>query len=120
MAWMSQVHAPEPAPLPALPAGGPDEPALPGGGLLLDVRSYAEYMNGHLPGALSLPLPRLEQEALQRLPDREAPIVLYCSTGARSEQALGLLLQLGYRDVRNGGTATGLARRLGQTLQRGL
>lgn len=122
MVWMSQLlPADAPGPLPAAPTLAPDEPAaLPSGALLLDVRSYAEFMAGHLPGAHSLPLPLLEREVMQRAPDREAPIVLYCSTGARSEQALGLMLQLGYHAVHNGGAAVDLARRLGVPLQRGL
>jgi phage shock protein E len=124
MVWMSQL-LPTDAPGPLAETAGlsqaaPASAALPAGALLLDVRSYAEFMGGHLPGAHSLPLPLLEREVMQRAPDREAPVVLYCSTGARSEQALGLMQQLGYHDVHNGGAAVELARRLGLTLQRGL
>lgn len=103
------------------PVAPPDSPApLPSGAVLIDVRSYAEYMAGHLPGAHSLPLPQLEQEVAHRLPDTGTPVVLYCSSGARAEQALGLLQRLGYRDVHNGGAALALARQLGQSLRHGL
>jgi len=44
--------------------------------LVLDVRPEAEYRAGHLPGALSVPLPKL-RERLARLP-REREIVAYC------------------------------------------
>lgn len=118
MAWMSQL-LPAEAPLAMTePAAAP--PELPAMALLLDVRSYAEFMSGHLPGAHSLPLPQLEREVMQRAPDRQAPLVLYCSTGARAEQALGLLQHMGYTDAHNGGAAVALARRLGVELQRGL
>lgn len=121
MAWMSQL-LPQEAELAPLPWEGAhvQSEAHADGALLIDVRSYAEFMNGHLPGAHCLPLPRLAQEVLQRVPDREAPILLYCATGARAEQALSLLRQLGYHAVRNGGCALDLARRRGVLLQRGL
>jgi phage shock protein E len=121
MAWMSQL-LPQEAELAPLPLDrehvqleAHDEAAL-----LIDVRSYAEFMNGHLPGALCLPLPRLAQDVLHRVPDRETPVLLYCATGARAEQALSLLRQMGYHAVRNGGSAIDLARRRGLLVQQGL
>lgn len=44
--------------------------------ILLDVRPEVEYENGHLPGALSLPLAEIEQK-LASLPD-DKTIVAYC------------------------------------------
>ncbi|MCC6608019.1 MAG: ArsR family transcriptional regulator [Anaerolineae bacterium] len=44
--------------------------------ILLDVRPEVEYENGHLPGALSLPLEEIEQK-LAGLPD-DKTIVAYC------------------------------------------
>lgn len=44
--------------------------------LVLDVRPESEYRSGHLPGALSMPLPALRQR-LPRLP-RNREIVAYC------------------------------------------
>lgn len=44
--------------------------------ILLDVRPTVEYENGHLPGALSLPLDKMQQ-ALASLPDGKT-IVAYC------------------------------------------
>lgn len=43
---------------------------------ILDVRPHEEYLAGHIPGALSVPLEELE-ELLTRLPP-EAEIVAYC------------------------------------------
>ena len=121
MVWMSQpLPTDAPGPLAPAPHDAPVPATWPAQALLLDVRSYAEFMAGHLPGAHSLPLPQLEREVMRRAPDRDAPVLLYCSTGARSEQALGLMQQLGYHDVHNGGAAVDLARRLGVVLQRGL
>lgn len=122
MNWFSQL-LPAEASLPAAqhPHHGHVEPQpLPADALLIDVRSYAEYMAGHLPDAHCLPLHQLEAEFPQRWPDRQTPIVLYCATGARSEHALGLLQRLGYRDVHNGGGTMALAQRLGRSLEHGL
>lgn len=121
MTWFSELPPADP---PALPphalAVPPEPPPLPAQAQLIDVRSYAEYMSGHLPGARSLPLPLLEQEAAHKLPDKDAAVVLYCSTGARAEQALGLMQHMGYTQALNGGAAMALAQRLHLSLQPGL
>lgn len=44
--------------------------------VILDVRPYAEFLAGHIPGALSVPLDQLD-DALARLP-RRAQVVAYC------------------------------------------
>jgi phage shock protein E len=84
---------------------------------LIDVRSYAEYMAGHLPDAHCLPLPQMSHLVTQMAPDHAAPIVLYCSSGGRAEQALGLLQRLGYTNVHNGGAAIALCKRLGKSIE---
>jgi phage shock protein E len=93
---------------------------LPAQALLIDVRAYSEYMAGHLPDAHSVPLPQLGEQIVHLAPDHATPIILYCASGARSEQALGLLQQQGYTEVHNGGGAVQLAQRLGLALQAGL
>ena len=47
--------------------------------VLLDVLPRASYANRHLPGAVSLPLERLEAEADEVLPDRDTEVITYCS-----------------------------------------
>ncbi len=98
----------------AAPAGNE---ALPADCLLIDVRSYAEYMAGHLPNAHCLPLPQMAHLLRQMAPDRDAPIVLYCASGARAEQALGLLQGMGYKHVINGGGAIALSKKLGTRIE---
>jgi phage shock protein E len=94
--------------------------ALPADAILIDVRSYAEYMSGHIAQAHSLPLSHLEKEVVHKVPDRQAPVILYCSSGARSEQALGVMQHMGYSNAHNGGAATHLAVHLGRPIQPGL
>lgn len=120
MTWFSELPPADPPAVALPPMPAPPDALLPADALLIDVRSYAEYMAGHLPGARSLPLPLLEQEAAHKLPDKSVALILYCSTGARAEQALGLMQHMGYSQAINGGAAVHLAQRLRQPLQRGL
>lgn len=97
------------------------EPApLPAHALVIDVRSYAEFMSGHVDGARCLPLPRLVEDIVHLAPDPAQPIVLYCSSGARAEQALGQMRRMGYQACSNGGTPQGLAGRMGREIRRGM
>ena len=75
-----------------------------GGAQLVDVRTPQEYKEGFIPKAISLPLDKLSYRAEQALPDKEAAIILYCLSGARSGQAAKLLVQMGYKNVRNLGS----------------
>ena len=93
---------------------------LPSPATLIDVRSTNEYMGHHLPGSINIPLAQLAEEIVHRIPLRATPIILYCASGARSEQALSLLQQLGYTDAHNGGGAAHLAKHLNLDLQPGL
>ena len=74
---------------------------------VVDVREPDEYASGHIPGAVLLPLGQVQARAASVLPDKAAPIFVYCRTGRRSEAAGRMLLALGYRDVKNfGGVLT--------------
>ncbi|HKW69095.1 MAG TPA: rhodanese-like domain-containing protein [Candidatus Dormibacteraeota bacterium] len=48
-----------------------------GGAQLVEVLPAEEYEEDHLPGAVSIPLGRIETEALQIL-DRTRPVIVYC------------------------------------------
>lgn len=70
-----------------------------GGVILVDVRRADEYITGHIPGALLLPNETILEEAEEKLPDKEAVILIYCRSGNRSAQAAGKLAGLGYRHI---------------------
>lgn len=70
-----------------------------GGFLLIDVREKEEYREGHLPGALSVPRGFLDMRIEEAVPDKSAPVVLYCAGGTRSLLAGRTLRELGYTDV---------------------
>ena len=67
--------------------------------IVIDVRSAKEFARGHIPGALCIPDSALSQQAMQRLPDRDACILLYCQSGIRSKKAAATLARLGYTNV---------------------
>lgn len=52
-----------------------------GGAQLVEVLPADEYEQDHLPGAISLPLRRLETDAVRVL-DRSRPVIVYCWDGA--------------------------------------
>jgi sulfur-carrier protein adenylyltransferase/sulfurtransferase len=65
----------------------------------LDVREPDEYEQGAIAGAVHLPRGQLEFQVEGRLPDKSAPIVVYCAAGVRSAFAARTLGELGYQDV---------------------
>ena len=66
---------------------------------LVDVREKDEYRLGYLPGAIHIPRGFLEMQAEQKLPDKNAEIVVYCAGGTRSAFAAKTLAELGYSNV---------------------
>ena len=85
---------------------------------LVDVRSRPEFESGHVDGALHLPLDRVALDATTLLPDKAAPIVLYCLSGARSGMALQWLRQMGYTQATNGGAVGVVAMQTGRGIRR--
>ena len=64
----------------------------------LDVRTPAEYTEGHLPGSLNVNV--LDPQFLQMadsLLQKDRPVALYCRSGRRSKKAADLLGKSGYR-----------------------
>jgi rhodanese-related sulfurtransferase len=64
---------------------------------LIDVRTPEEFASGHLPNAINIPL----QEMSARLDEvaQDEPVVLYCRSGNRSNQAAQLLGAQGFSQV---------------------
>jgi glyoxylase-like metal-dependent hydrolase (beta-lactamase superfamily II) len=76
---------------------------------VLDVRRAGEYAQGHVPGAVNVPLHLLEEES-RRL-DRGRPTAVICAGGYRSSAAGSILQGRGFPDLANvvGGTSAWLA-----------
>lgn len=73
---------------------------------LVDVRTPAEYRQGHLPGSISVPLDQWEQ-IQEEVPDKGTPLYVYCLSGARSQAACRGFGRLGYTEVVNIGGISG-------------
>jgi len=74
--------------------------------LVVDVRPRNEYLEGHVPGALNLPLAELGADPSVLPQNLDAPILSICQRGNASLSGVLVLKSLGYRNVRsiNGGT----------------
>ena len=64
---------------------------------VLDVRTPEEYAAGHLPGAVNIPHDQLAARLGELSGARERDIVVYCRTGRRSAEALGVLDKAGFK-----------------------
>lgn len=73
------------------------------GATLLDVRTPGEFRSGHVEGALNIPVQQLAQR-ISEVP-KDAPVVVYCASGARSASAVGQLRKAGYDAHNLGGMA---------------
>lgn len=67
--------------------------------VVVDVREQHEWNDGHLPAALHVPRGFLELQIEEKVPDKTAPVLLYCAGGVRSLLAGQTLQQMGYRNV---------------------
>jgi rhodanese-related sulfurtransferase len=71
------------------------------GALVLDVREDNEFSGGRIAGARHIPLGVLKQRLKEIEKYREAPVLVYCRSGARSGSAAAQLASAGFTDVTN-------------------
>ncbi len=72
------------------------------GALIIDVRTKAEYANGHIKGSINISVDSLTGN-LGKLKDKNQPIITCCASGMRSGSAKQILISHGYTKVYNGG-----------------
>ena len=84
---------------------------------ILDVRGTSEYVEGHLPGAISVPLGYIPRR-LEEIPD-DKPLIVHCQTGVRSSIASSLLQKLGRTNVLNYMGSYGEWAEAGKEVERG-
>lgn len=68
--------------------------------VLIDVRQPEEYAEGHIEGAINIPIREVAKN-LDKLPALDTPIVVICGSSWRSPQVMTALQILGYTNVRN-------------------
>ena len=71
------------------------------GALVVDVRTPAEFEQGHLDNAINYPLSEVATHFAKI--DKDTPIVLYCRSGNRSGQAYQFLRAQGFTQIHNAG-----------------
>ncbi|WP_341837841.1 rhodanese-like domain-containing protein [Chitinophaga pollutisoli] len=71
--------------------------------IFVDVRTPDEYQEGHIPGALNIPLPDIFNRKQEIRGLGEKPVIFYCRSGSRSGMAVSQLQKEGYKEIYNGG-----------------
>lgn len=71
------------------------------GATIIDVRTKAEYQQGHIKGSVNIPLNSLSSHYSKI--KKNSPVITCCASGMRSGQAKGMLKQNGFNEVHNGG-----------------
>lgn len=70
------------------------------GEIILDVRTPDEFAGGYIPGAVLFPSEEITEEtAKEKLPEKDAVIMVYCSSGMRSKKIGAKLAGWGYTNV---------------------
>ena len=69
--------------------------------VVLDVRSMAEFKDGHIVNAINISLNGLGNNVKQIEKHRDKPIVTVCRSGSRSGSACAILRKHGFENVKN-------------------
>jgi rhodanese-related sulfurtransferase len=67
--------------------------------IILDVRTFEEYNERHIPGAICVPNESIGTEPIEELPQKDQLILVYCRSGRRSKEAAEKLAALGYTGI---------------------
>jgi phage shock protein E len=77
---------------------------LRAGALVIDVRSPEEFQQGHIAGAINIPLGQINRELPIQVPDKNRVLLLHCLSGGRSAIAKQQARKLGYPNSFNLGS----------------
>ena len=80
--------------------------------LIIDVRTEAEWNNGHIEGAILIPYELIGGKIGAVAKEKSRRIYVYCRSGRRSQIAKETLEKLGYKDVVNLGSLEDAAKKL--------
>ena len=67
--------------------------------ILLDVREEEEIALGYIQGAIFIPMDELKEKTEALLPEKDVPVIIYCTVGIRSLSAVKILKKMGYTTV---------------------
>ncbi len=68
-------------------------------GVVIDVCGADEYAQGHIKGAVNVPLNELEARLDKAVKNKSTPVIMVCAAGARSARAQAIAQKLGYEKV---------------------
>jgi phage shock protein E len=72
--------------------------------VIIDVRTPQEFATGHLVGAINIDVqsPDFREQIIAL--DTDGEYFIYCRSGNRSGQAISQMFQMGFTDMKNGGS----------------
>lgn len=85
----------------------------------VDIREDHEFAKDHARGSQHLGRGILERDVETAIPNKDAPIILYCGGGYRSALAADSLQQMGYTNVRSMAGGIRAWREAGYPLEQG-
>lgn len=69
--------------------------------VLIDVRTDEEFQEGHIPGAIHIPVDQLTARLDELNPMKEEKLLFICRSGKRSEKAAQILAEHGFKHLYN-------------------
>lgn len=69
-------------------------------GTIVDVRTPGEYSQGNIENSKNINVAGNFAQEIQKL-DKNKPVYVYCRSGARSSRAMGMMNQMGFKEVYN-------------------
>jgi len=68
--------------------------------ILIDVRTFEEFNEGHIEQAINIPVDEITKERLEEVTEGKLDnIIVYCKSGNRSKNAALKIIELGYTNV---------------------
>jgi len=67
--------------------------------VLLDVRTVDEFSKGKIEESINIPVDEIENRIIDSIPDKLKTIYVYCLSGSRSDIAVSIMKQLGYKNA---------------------
>lgn len=68
---------------------------------IIDVRTPQELERGKIAHSINIPLDLFDEQILEKVPDKNTEVYLYCLSGSRSVIAAQIMNSKGYKNVNN-------------------
>jgi rhodanese-related sulfurtransferase len=67
--------------------------------VVVDVSEPEEFSLGHIANAKNIPFSQLDDKLASQVKNKELPLILVCTSGARSNRAISVAKKLGFTNV---------------------